>query len=158
MTAKTGLLEGLVGEWEGISRTWFQPGPPADEAPIRARVRRIGDTPFVLHEYAGTFGGQPREGVEIIGLDLDAEGGAFVSAWVDTFHMATDVMVSRGGPAGGGFLVLGSFPDGAGGPPWGWRTHVELAGPDRLLITAYIITPAGQEMKAVETEYTRRER
>jgi hypothetical protein len=73
----------------------------------------------VLHEYEGSSDGERREGVEIIGLGLEAEGGAFVSAWVDTFHMGSDVMLSRGGEAPGGFSVLGSYSDPSGGPAVG---------------------------------------
>ena len=35
-------LAGLVGEWEGTVRTWFEPGQLADESPIRARIRSLG--------------------------------------------------------------------------------------------------------------------
>lgn len=102
------LLSGLQGEWEGTSRTWFEPDKVADESPVRGRIRRIGDTNFLLHEYEGTFGGEAREGVEILGIDHDEEGACF-SAWVDSFHMSSDVMLSRGGVAGGGVSVAGSY-------------------------------------------------
>src|SRR5687767_16022815 len=108
-TEATDLMTSLAGEWEGTSRVWFEPDKLADESPVRGRIRRIGDSPFLLHEYEGTFDGEPREGVEIIGVGLEVEGGAFVSAWVDSFHMSVDVMLARGGAAPGGFAVLGSY-------------------------------------------------
>jgi len=50
---------------------------------------------------------------------------------------------------------LGSY----GGPeipePWGWRTVTELTDNDTLVITAYNISPEGQEDKATETVYKR---
>src|SRR5687767_13567678 len=107
MADKADLIEVVVGEWEGLTRTWFEPGDPSDESPTHGRIRRVGDSRFVLHEYEGSSDGERREGVEIVGLGLEAEGGAFVSAWVDTFHMGSDVMLSRGGEAPGGFSVLG---------------------------------------------------
>jgi hypothetical protein len=69
--------------------------------------------------------------------------------------MGTGLMFAEGGWTGAGFSVLGQYYDPSGAPAWGWRTEAVLAGPDRLVVTARNISPAGDEAKAVETEVAR---
>ena len=150
-------------------RTWFEPDVLAGESPVQARIRPIGPpgddgpvTGFVLYEYSGTFGGEDYEGAAILGVE--AHSGRFVSAWVDSMHQSTEIMQSRGAapaaaPAPGGpppLAVTGAYRDPQGGPDWGWRTEFRLDGPDRLTVTAYNISPSGEEAKGVEAAYTRR--
>jgi hypothetical protein len=149
------FLAQLAGTWIGTSRTWFEPDQLADESPISGTIRSVLGGRFLLHEYEGVLCGQRVEGIALHGYDLAEE--RFLTAWVDSCHNGSTIMLSAGerGAWPGPASVLGSYPDGQGGPRWGWRTTVDLPEPDRLLITHYNITPDGSESKAVEWDYRR---
>jgi hypothetical protein len=150
-----GELSKLVGTWQGTSRVWFEPGKLGEEARIEGSIRAVLDGRFVLHEYHSQLMGQPQHGIAIIGYHLDEQ--RYESAWIDSGHMGTAIMFATSEGVASGVGLLGHYGDGAGGPSWGWRTQIELKSPDRLLITAYNISPAGEEAKATEIAYRRRE-
>jgi hypothetical protein len=146
-------LNQLVGEWEGTTRTWFEPGKPADESPWRGTIRPALGGRFVVHEYEGSLQGKPLAGMAIYGYHLDSD--RYEMAWVDSFHNGSSILFSKGANEGRGFGVRGSF-EAPSGPPWGWRTEIQLPEPDQLVITHYVIPPEEQEAKAVETVYRRK--
>ncbi|RKH30257.1 DUF1579 domain-containing protein [Corallococcus sicarius] len=149
------FLTQCVGEWEGTSRTWFEPGKLGDESPISGTIRSVLDGRFVVHEYTSSLGGKPLTGTATLGYHLD--GRQFTMAWVDTFHVGSDIM-SLQGEAGVSdrFSVSGSYFTGEQSPRWGWRIDMERTGPDALVITHFNVEPGQAPQKAIEIQYRRR--
>lgn len=147
------LLKSLVGAWEGTCRTWLEPGKLADESRVKGTIRPVLGGRFVRHEYEGTIQGQPRHGDETIAFNSVTE--RFQVSWVDDFHMNYGIMFSEGEATERGFIVKGKYDVARDTPPWGWKTVYEVIDQDHLTITAYNVTPDGQEAKAVETTYVR---
>jgi hypothetical protein len=155
-----GFLNALVGAWQGTARTWFKPDELADESPISGTIRAALGGRFVIHEYQGSLQGKQLAGLAIHGYHNDLQ--RFETAWIDSFHNGTAIMMSVGesgvmstGVSGAREAsVLGHY-SAPGSEPWGWRTTLSMPDRDHLIITHYNITPEGQEARAVEITYTR---
>jgi hypothetical protein len=155
LTGMHSQLAKLVGEWEGTATTWFEPDKIADQSPVKGSIRSILGGRFVLHEYTGSWGGKPLEGLAIFGYHLELK--KWQSAWIDSFHNGAAIMFSESGRNEDKLKVLGSY---AYVTPqmeqhWGWRTEIDVLNDDEIRLTAYNISPEGEESKATETMYKR---
>jgi hypothetical protein len=146
-------LNRLEGTWEGIARTWFEPDKIGDESPVKGSMRLILGGRFILHEYKGSMGGKPLEGMAIYGYHLGL--GKFQTAWIDSFHNGSAIMFSEGKKGEKDFNVMGSYayvtPEME--QHWGWRTEIKIVSDSEVLITAYNVSPEGEEAKATELRY-----
>jgi hypothetical protein len=147
------FLAQLVGGWIGVSKLWIEPGKLADESAVQGSIQLVLDGRFALYLYQGSVEGELQHGMFTFGYNTTLD--RYEASWVDSFHNNTAIMFCMGGPQENGFSVLGSYPDPTGGPDWGWRTELELIDKQHLRLTAYNISPEGDEAKAVETRLER---
>jgi hypothetical protein len=147
------FLARLVGGWTGTSKLWLEPDVLTDESPVQGSIQLVLDGRFALYLYQGSVEGEPQQGIFTFGYNTLSD--QYEASWMDSWHNNTSIMFCVGSAKENGFSVLGGFPDLNGGPDWGWRTEVELVDADHLLITAYNISPEGDETKATEARLTR---
>jgi hypothetical protein len=143
----------LAGNWKGTSKLWLEPDTLADESPIVGTIQLLLEGRFALFLYQSSIEGEPQHGMFTFGYNITLE--QFEASWVDSFHNSTGIMFCIGAEKENGFSVTGSYPDPTGGPDWEWRTEVELIDSNHLTITAYNISPEGEEAKAVEATLTK---
>ena len=89
----------------------------------------------------------------IYGYNLDVQ--KFQVAWIDSFHNGSAIMFSQSDKGAKEMNVLGSYayvtPETE--QYWGWRTQIEMVNDSEMIITAFNISPEGEETKATETVY-----
>ena len=146
-------LAQLVGKWQGMTKTWFEPDKLTDESPWRGEFKLVLGGRFLLYTYHGSLQGDAFEGITLLGYNPQRD--RYEMAWVDSFHNGSSIMFSHGGEKEGPFNVLGTFFAGQDSPDWGWCTEIQPQENGELIITHYGITPEGQEWKGVETIYER---
>ncbi len=143
----------LVGRWRGVSRVWFEPGKLAGEDPVEGDLSLLHGGRFAELSYRTSLKDKSIEGRITMGYYGDRRRWEVLM--IDSFHMGRGQLFSVGDSTDHGFDVLGHYPDGQGGPDWGWRTELVVAGPDAFALTAFNVMPTGDEALATQLKLER---
>lgn len=147
-------LQNLIGIWSGKTKTWFEKDVLADESDVGATITSLLEGRFISIDYHSSLDGKPFVGKMILGFDIPYQ--KFTSSWIDSFHMGTQIMLSSGDATMNGFSVTGSYGNPEYGDKlWGWRTEIQFISDQEFSLTAFNISPEGEEAKATETFYKR---
>ncbi|NTE04528.1 DUF1579 domain-containing protein [Agrobacterium tumefaciens] len=147
-------LQNLVGNWSGITKTWFEKDVLVDESLSTAEITSILDGRFIIYDYESSLEGKSLTGKMIIGFDIPYQ--KFTFSWVDSFHMGTQMMQATGEATAKGFSILGTYGNPEYGEQlFGWRTDLEIINADEIIFSAYNIMPGEEETKAIEAAYKR---
>ena len=146
------FLAQLVGSWTGKVFTWVEPTVDPYLTKTRGSIQLVLDGRFAIYIYQFAMDGEPQHGMLTFGFNTATN--QYEASWVDSYHTNTAIMFCTGTEKENGFSVLGGYPDPTGGPDWGWRTEVTLLG-NELVLTAYNISPEGEEYKAMVTNLVR---
>lgn len=147
------FLSELVGGWAGKTLTWLEPEGVPRQAQTQGSIQLVLGGRFALYLYQTAAEGEPQHGLFTFGYNTTLD--RWEASWIDSFHNNTAIMFCVGQARDHGFFVQGTYPDPTGGPDWSWRTEVTLLDRQRLVITAYNISPEGAESRAIETQLTR---
>lgn len=131
-----------AGHWRGTVETWLDPSAPPASNHIAATTAPLLDGKTSQIEYGSHVGENRSDGVMTVGTDIGTNKPCLV--WVDTFHTGANVMLFAGGDDGS---FRGNWI--AGEETWRWRVQIS-ATPDELRILHFIVTPAGEESRAIE--------
>ena len=144
------MLASMAGEWTGRYRLYLEPGKLTAESDTSATVAPVLDGRFTRIEYDWTVDDARQLGEFLVGAP---KGERLMASWVDTWHNGDAILFCE---SHGDASVIGQY--GPDDDPWRWRTTFELDDSDggaELVITAWNITPAGDEAVATEARYRR---
>ncbi|WP_078128969.1 DUF1579 family protein [Leptospira alexanderi] len=146
-------FESYTGNWKGVNQMMFKEGEVTDESPIAGTIKLILGGRFLLHEYKGSYGGEPFEGIAIYGYHIDKQ--RYESAWVESFGMGTGILFSEGSPGAKEWSFTGHYGGETPETSWGWKTSLEKDGDDRLIIFSQNLRPNGEKAGGVRILYER---
>jgi len=152
------LLEGLLGDWQGITRLHSGQGELREHSSgawLRC-VRAGGPGRFRLR-YVWTLESLIREGHLLIAVD--GSTGRASAAWMDSGLGGDigggEVLALRGWLDATGLLRLSGHGGEAPGKLWTWRLELDCPEPARLELRLYTTSPQGEEELAASAEYRR---
>lgn len=146
------LLKQFVGEWDA-KMTCFLPGSDVQESTGSFAAKLDVGGYFLVTEYKGKLMGMDFHGRGISGYDPFKK--KYAGVWVDSMSPSLYQVEGSFDKAGKVLTENMTGPDPEG-KPMKFRMTTEIKDKDKFLQTMYMTGPDGEEMKGMETVYTRK--
>ena len=148
------LLDNMVGTFDAKVSSWMQPGaPPMVSTGTSVNSWILGGR-FVEQKFAGSFMGQPFNGIGYTGYDNVKK--QYWGSWMDS--MSTGVMMSTGSTSDNGktWKFTASMPDPMTGKEAPMEERVTVTDKDHHMFEMWSPGPDGKMYKMMEIAYTRK--
>ena len=146
-------LQPLVGKWKTVAKWWMDPSKAPDVSKGTANHQWAFGKRFIKEEYNGKWGGQPFQGMGMLGYDRVKK--AYISTWLDS--MGTGIMTSEGKfeAATRSIEMSGKYSCPMTGGDRQSRIVTRIVNNDQHVFEMFDRGPDGKEFKNLEITYTR---
>ena len=146
-------LESIVGTFDAKVSMWNAPGAPPQESTGTSTNTWVLGNRYVEQQYAGTFAGQPFNGIGYAGYDNVLK--QYVGTWMD--NMGTGIMTSKGHADAPGVIVSkATMSDPMTGKASPMREKLTIKDAGTHVMEMWDPGPNGKEVKIMEITYTRK--
>lgn len=149
------LRNNLLGNWTGknlLRLSWLEPSDFYSDSTMT--IVPVAQEKFLEIKYTWSHEGAPHAGVLLLGYDKSQ--AVVTAAWVDSWHMSSEIMACRGTVEESGTIEVQGFYKAPPGPDWGWRIELSMSSAQNLKMEMFNCSPEGVEDLAVRAEYERR--
>ena len=146
------FLAKMAGEWTYTQKGWMDPTQEPTVSEGKTSAKMIMGGRYLDQYMSGTAWGMPFEGQEIMGYDNLT--GKFRSHWID--NMGTGFLISEGTLEGNTLTMIGTAPSMMSDGMDTYKMVTVVESEDSHSMTMYMVSPDGEEMKAMEIVATRK--
>ena len=146
----TEIQDNLIGTWTGNNLLRFNTDHNSHSD---LSVAQVAKGRFLTFTYTWSYENTEHEGILTLGYDKRQE--VATAAWIDSWHMSSEVWSCRGTIDQQGAIDLRGSYKAPPGPDWGWRIVITAPSPKELQIVMYNCTPDGVEELAIRADYER---
>jgi len=146
-------LAKLAGKWKAQVTAWMAPGAPPEKSDGSVEFKPILGGRYLTQEFKGNMGGQPFEGMGIMGYDNVLKER--FATWTDS--MSTGLLVMRGKCAADAkkCTTKGQGSDAMAGKLVSFTETTTMTDDDHFTFELRGPGPDGKQYKLLEIAYTR---
>lgn len=148
------FLAQRAGKWDVAGRIWNEPGGEPSTSTGEARLEMVLGGRFLQERHKGEAGGQPFEGVGMLGID-NADTTATV-LWLDNRGTRTAVLRGPAGRPGDPLRLSGTYTDPASGRLVALRLEITWVSANEQRWEYHGAPEGFDEARLMELVYTRR--